>query len=64
MEAYIQGDTIKGDAKMKLTEPLYAEALAGCGKLGKSMNEWAQKINDLVARSDWPQISKQIYNEN
>ena len=64
MEAYIVGDHSAGDAKMTATVPLYKEALSGCGRLETLIGNWAQKIDEMKERKDWPQISKQIYKAN
>ena len=64
MEAYIAGDTTSGDAKISETKPLYEKALAGCGDIAVHMGEWAQKTDDMMERSDWQQISQEIYQAN
>ena len=64
MEAYMKGDTETGDKKMADTKPLFETALATCTKVSAAFEEWGKKFDDLKARSDWDQISKQIYEDN
>ena len=61
MEAYIAGDTMAGDAKIEQTKPLYEKSLAGCGKLTEAIDEWIEKIDAMMARSDWAMIQNQVY---
>ena len=64
MEAYIAGNHADGDAKMTATVPLYKEALSGCGRVEKLIEKWAQRIDEMKAREDWPQLLKEIYQAN
>ena len=64
MEAYIAGNHADGDAKMTATVPLYKEALSGCGRLETHIGKWAQRIDEMKAREDWPQLLKEIYQAN
>ena len=68
MEAYISGDTIKGDAKMAEAKPLFSKTMHGpftaCGEIRDQIDQWMQKGDDMIARSDWPQISEKIYADN
>ena len=39
-------------------------AMFECTRVNRYMQMWADKIDDLQARSDWDKISKEIFNEN
>ena len=64
MEAYIAGDQKIGDEMMEETKALYATAMAGCGQIAESMGAIAKRFDDIQARSDWAQLSKEIYQAN
>ena len=60
MEAYIRGDTWTGDSKFKEAKPIYQEALSDCGDISDNITQWVQKHDDLIARSNWPSVLKQL----
>ena len=43
---------------------LFKIAMVECTRVNRYMQMWADKIDDLQARSDWHKISKEIFNEN
>ena len=46
------------------TQVLYASALANCDDVTVSLDKFADDFATLRSRSDWDEISKQIYEEH
>ena len=42
MEAYIIGDSVKGDSLMDATKPLYKTALASCRGYNEALERWSE----------------------
>ena len=51
--------------KYKDAKPLYSDALSKCGKVVTDpIEQWGKKLDDLVDRIGWTEMSQKIYNEN
>ena len=65
MEAYEKGDQDTGKKKMDAAQKLYETALSGCDtKVTDPIKMWGDKMTDLVARNDWEDFEKKVYEAN
>ena len=64
MESYIAGDRKSGDAFMAQTRPLFNNALSRCDQLDSHVKDWARRIDEMMARSDWEQFALKVYKTN
>ena len=65
MDAYAKGDTKTGDERMAHARPLWKKSLKNCSALDDHMfGKWAERIDEMMERSDWQQFAEKVYKEN